>query len=86
MEKIDALWAKIKAWFSHSLTMAVGWVITAASGVVVTIFELADMLDHPEVKDSVINFLSLGNPKAVAIGGTVLGVIVILARLRSLRK
>jgi hypothetical protein len=78
------MWARIKACCLHSLTVAWGYCLAVAGGVMQAIDAAADALGDPGLRDQIT--AAVGDAKTV--GRILLGisVVTILARLRSLRK
>ena len=78
------MFAKIKAACLHSLTIAWGYLLAIAAGVMTAIDNIGDALGDPNLRDQINN--AFGDAKVA--GRVLLGIsiITILARLRSLRK
>jgi hypothetical protein len=78
------MWARIKACFLNSLTVAWGYCLALAGAVMQAVDTLADVLGDPNFKDQLS--AAVGDTKTV--GRILLGIsiVTILARLRSLRK
>jgi hypothetical protein len=78
------MWAHIKGWCLHSLTVAWGYCLAVAGAVMQAIDAAADALGDPGLKDQIS--AAIGDAKTV--GRILLGisVVTIIARLRSLRK
>ena len=78
------MFAKIKAACLHSLTIAWGYLLAIAAGVMTAIDNIGDALGDPNLRDQINS--AFGDAK---VAGRVLigiSIITILARLRSLRK
>ena len=78
------MFAKIKAACLHSLTIAWGYLLAIAAGVMTAIDNIGDALGDPNLRDQINS--AFGDAKVA--GRVLLGIsiITILARLRSLRK
>ena len=78
------MWARIKSCCLNSLTVAWGYCLAVAGGVMQAIDAAADALGDPGLRDQIT--AAVGDAKTV--GRILLGisVVTILARLRSLRK
>jgi hypothetical protein len=78
------MFSKIKAFCLHSLTIAWGYLLAIAGGVMSVIDNVGDALGDPNLKDQIS--AAIGDAR---IAGRVLlgiSIITILARLRSLKK
>ncbi len=78
------MFAKVKAFCLHSLTIAWGYVLAIVGGVMSIIDNVGDALGDPGLKDQIS--AAIGDAR---IAGRVLlciSIITILARLRSLKK
>lgn len=73
--------ARIRAWFRNSMTLVIADIISILSMLLLAVDQLATIFSLPEVQQQLALFLS---PKAVAVIGFVSGVIVRLARMRTL--
>ena len=78
------MFAKIKAACLHSLTIAWGYLLAIAAGVMTAIDNIGDALGDPNLRDQINS--AFGDAKVA--GRVLLGISIItnLARLRSLRK
>lgn len=75
------MYARIKTWFRNSLTLLIADILSLLSMLLLAVDQLSTILSLPEVQQQLALFLS---PKAVAIIGFVSGVVVRLARMRTL--
>lgn len=78
------MFARVKAFCLHSLTVAWGYVLALVGGAMSVVDTVGDALGDPNLKDQIS--AAIGDAR---IAGRVLlgiSVITILARLRSLRK
>jgi hypothetical protein len=78
------MWRRIKSTCLHSLTIAWGYVLAIAGGVMSMIDNIGDALGDPGLKDQIS--AAIGDAR---IAGRVLlgiSIVTILARLRSLKK
>ena len=78
------MWNRIKSTCLHSLTIAWGYVLAIAGGVMSMIDNIGDTLGDPGLKDQIS--AAIGDAKLA--GRVLLGIsiVTILARLRSLKK
>jgi hypothetical protein len=74
-------WEKLKSSFDHSITVLWGWLLAIGGQIVLLADILAQWLNAPEVSSWIKANLS---PEVAAIGLSAIGLLTILARLRSI--
>ena len=78
------MFAKIKAFCLHSLTIAWSYALAVVGGAMSVIDNIGDALGDPSLKDQVN--AAIGDARIAGRVLLVISIITILARLRSLRK
>lgn len=78
------IWAKLKASCFHSLTVAWGYLLALAGGVMSYIDMICDALGDPSLHNQIST--AIGDPKLTARVLLFVGVVTIVARLRTAGK
>jgi len=78
------MFAKIKAFCLHSLTIAWGYLLALVGGAMSVVDNMADALGDPNLKDQIS--VAIGDAKTTGRILLAISVVTILARLRSLKK
>lgn len=78
------MFSRVKVFCLHSLTIAWGYVLAIAGGVMSMIDSIGDALGDPGLKDQIS--AAIGDAKITGRVLLAISIITILARLRSLKK